>query len=149
MLMTEREACLNDAIRALREAAERHADGASRAAGDRLRALLDDLAQRRDDGAAALLAAWHDAPQAGRSPDPDAELVKSAVSRIKAAVAEEADGLLAEEAVTAETTALNALDQALHHDHPDDLAAALVDQRADLSHGMTGLQPFLPDDEGG
>lgn len=146
MLMDDREVDLNEAIRALREAALRHDDDGERAEDASLQALLDSLAKRREDAAEAILAAWSDAPQATRSPDPEAMAVKDAFSRVRAAVSPSTDAALASECLTVETRAFNAVETAQRHEHEPAVRQALASAREDIAQSMNTLQPFLPEE---
>jgi hypothetical protein len=146
MLMDDRDVDLNEAIRALREAALRHAGDRLRAQDAGLQDLLDGLAARRERNAEAILDAWEDAPRATRSPDPEAMALKDAFSRVRAAIAEDQDGVLADECLTIETRAFNAVQAARKHKHPSALDRALLAAHEDIADAMNALQPFLPDD---
>lgn len=142
----DHHAALDDAIRALREAALRHDDDGVRSETPELQSLLEGLAERRESAAQAILAAWDDAPQATRTPHPEAVAVKDAFSRVEAAIASDTDAVLAGECLTLETRAFNAVEAARGHDHPAKLASALDAARDDITRAMNALQPFLPEE---
>jgi hypothetical protein len=137
---------INDAIRALREAALHHNDDGVRSETPELQALLEGLAARREAAAHAILAAWDDASQATRTPHPEAVALKDAFSRVKAVVAAETDAVLAGECLTLETRAFNAVEAARNHDNPAKLALALDAARVDIAQAMNALQPFLAEE---
>lgn len=146
MLMDDREVALNEAIRALREAALRHDDDGVRSETPGLQSLLEGLAGRREKAAEAILAAWDDAPRAARSPDPEAIALKDAFSRVKTVVADDTDAVLADECLTVETRAFNAVEAACQYDNPAALASALQAARDDIGRAMNALQPFLAEE---
>lgn len=144
-MQTSKNSEINDAIRALREAALRHKDDGVRSETPELQSLLEGLAARREAAAQAILAAWDDAPQATRTPH-EAVALKDAFSRVKAAVASDTDAVLAGECLTLETRAFNAVEAARSHDIPAKLDSALNAARDDIAQAMNALQPFLAEE---
>jgi uncharacterized protein (TIGR02284 family) len=137
-LKSEQEAALNDVVRALREAADREEAAAERSEDAELRSLLRDAAARREAFATRLV---RQSEAEAAVPDPDAEFLREIASTVKAALADDADRVIADDILEGETALEGAVQEALSHDPPDTVRQILESVEADVRSLRRALEP--------
>lgn len=136
-LRSDQEVALNEIARTLRAAAERHAASAERVEDEGLRSLLRDLAARRQQFADELV---RQSEAEAALPDADAEFFRDVVSKVKAALAGDADATIAAEALKDEENIRVEIDAALKLDLPDNVHRMLETIGARITHAQGALK---------
>jgi uncharacterized protein (TIGR02284 family) len=115
-LRSDREVALNELVRALREAADRHATAADRAEDEELGSLLRETAGRREAAADTLV----DRSEAEAAvPDPDAEFFHDVVAEAKAALAGDTDQAVKSDVLQIEAVVREAATDVLEYEPSD------------------------------
>jgi asparagine synthetase B (glutamine-hydrolysing) len=121
-LRSDQEVALNDVVRALRAAAQRHEAAAERAEHGDLRGLLRDTAAHRERLADELV---RQSQAEAAIPDLDQEFFRDVLSKAREALASDTDSAIAAEAVADEDAIATAVEAALNLELPEPVRALL------------------------
>jgi uncharacterized protein (TIGR02284 family) len=135
-LRSDQEVALNEVVRALRAAAQRHEAAAERAEHGDLRALLCDAAARRARVADELVR--HSEAEAA-IPDLDQEFFRDVLSKAREALTSDTDRTIVSEAVADEDAIATAVDAALSLELPDPVRALLEAIRCQVAKTRESL----------